>query len=335
MEKKVLLKSLVEEGRHIRKEFTPTAIVSDFGSRPIGEFWDANKTVDVIVNGAHAVHDTVREVDEYIHGEIDRLNKDKVGRIGYRSDDKISDITALTNAQIDKLNVGDTVIKGNHSYVVAYKKEDEMSLVYTDHETIEEVYYEKRNGAWTHIVTDSFQPQEKLVSGQNIATVAGHDLLEGGNIDIQATVKANEPFPDSWRTNGTMEQLITDINNDTSVVPGKIYLKTVTISDLPAGMSQAEMKVEIMGYQAGEFIIVFSVSSANTSPYKWEYSSYNEQHGPWRSWVPSTVTIPSIPADVSYFNNDAGYLTSHQDLSSLEQRIAALEAVVFPSNPEE
>ena len=228
MEKKVLLKKLVEEGRHIRKEFTPTAIVSDFGSRPIGEFWDANKTVDVIVNGAHAVHDTVREVDEYTHGEIDRLNKDKVGRIGYRSNDKITDITALTNAQIDKLSVGDTVIKGNHSYVVAYKKENEMSLVYTDHETIEEVYYEKQNGNWTHIVTDSFQPQEKLVSGQNIATVGGQNLLEGGN-----------------------------------------------------------------------------------------------------------VVLPTIPTDVSAFNNDAGYLTSHQDLTSLEQRIAALEAVVLPNNAEE
>lgn len=72
MEKKVLLKKLVEEGRHIRKEFTPTAIVSDNGVRPIGEFWDANKTIDVIVNGAHAMHDTVKEVDEFIHGEETR-----------------------------------------------------------------------------------------------------------------------------------------------------------------------------------------------------------------------------------------------------------------------
>ena len=333
MEKKVLLKKLVEEGRHIRKEFTPTAIVSDYGTRPIGEFWDANKTVDVIVNGAHAVHDTVRELDEFTESEVRRLDNVKVGRIGWDSNNPITDIKALTNAQIDSLKIGDTVIKTTgdekHSYTVVYKKDDEMSLVYADHWTIEEVYYEKRNGVWTHIVTDSLQPQEKLVSGQNIATVAGHNLLEGGDIDIQATVMANEPFPSSWRTNETMEQLISDINNDESVIPGKIYLKTVTISDLPAGMSQAEMKVEIMGQQAGEFIMVFSVSSATTSPYKWEYSSYNEHHGP------STVTIPSIPADVSYFNNDAGYLTSHQDLTSLEQRIAALEAVVLPSNAEE
>ena len=75
MEKKVLLKKLVEEGRHIRKEFIPTAVVSDYGARPIGEFWDANKTIDVIVNGAHEVHDTIRETDEYIHAEETRAKQ--------------------------------------------------------------------------------------------------------------------------------------------------------------------------------------------------------------------------------------------------------------------
>lgn len=75
MEKKVLLKKLVEEGRHIRREFIPTAVVSDYGTRPIGEFWDANKTIDVIVNGAHEVHDTIRETDEYIHAEETRAKQ--------------------------------------------------------------------------------------------------------------------------------------------------------------------------------------------------------------------------------------------------------------------
>lgn len=224
MEKKVLLKKLVDAGTHVRSEFTPTAIVSDYGTRPIGEFWDANKTVDVIVNGAHAIHDTVREVDEF----AEDLQKDKTGRIGYREGDKITDITKLTNTQINKLNVGDTVIKGTHSYTVAYKSDDEMSLVYVDHETTEEVYYEKHNGNWAHVVTDSFQPQEKLVSGQNIKTVTNKSLVGSGNVDI----------------------------------------------------------------------------------------SYND--------------LTDTPTNVSTFTNDSGYLTEHQDLSSLISRIEALEAVVFP-----
>lgn len=188
---------------------------------------------------------------------------------------------------------------------------------------------------------DESKFQAKLVSGTNIKTVAGQSILGEGNINIQATVKANEPFPSSWDIHHTMSDLIDDINADENVIPGKIYLSTVYLTDLPASMSQAEMKVEIMGYQAGEFIMVFSVSSANTSPYKWEYSSYNEVHGPWRSWVPSTVQIPTIPADVSYFNNDAGYLTSHQSLSNyytkseVEGLIAAAIASLTPSEPSE
>lgn len=228
MEKKVLLKKLVESGTHIRSEFTPTAIVSDYGTRPIGEFWDANKTVDVIVNGAHAVHDTVRELDEFTEGEVRRLDTVKVGRIGNKTGEEISDITALTNAQIDKLKVGDTVIKGTHSYTVAYKSADEMSLVYSDVWTTEEVYYEKHDGNWAHVVTDSIAPQEKLVSGQNIKTVTNKSLVGSGNVDI----------------------------------------------------------------------------------------SYND--------------LTDTPTNVSTFANDSGYLTEHQDLSSLISRIEALEAVVFP-----
>ena len=163
MEKKVLLKKLVEEGRHIRREFIPTAVVSDYGTRPIGEFWDANKTVDVIVNGAHAVHDTVRELDEFTESEVRRLDNVKVGRIGQDSNNPITDIKTLTNIQIDSLKIGDTVIKTTgdekHSYTVVYKKDDEMSLVYADCWTIEEVYYEKHDGNWTYIQTDVFKPE--------------------------------------------------------------------------------------------------------------------------------------------------------------------------------
>lgn len=263
MEKKVLLKDLVETGRNIRKQIISRVVCTDRGVYPIGELWDANKIINTIVAGASTAQDTLKEVEDKLNDEINR-------------------------AKAAEKNLADT-------------------------------------------------KQDNLVSGSNIKTIANQSILGEGNIDIQATVMANEPFPSSWRTNGTMEQLISDINSDETVQPGKIYLKTVTISDLPASMQQAEMKVEIMGYQAGEFIMVFSISSANTSPYKWEYSSYNESHGPWRSWVPSTVTIPTIPANVSYFNNDAGYLTSHQDLTSIVNRIEALElaAGINQSEPDE
>ena len=82
-----------------------------------------------------------------------------------------------------------------------------------------------------------------------------------------------------------------------------------------------------MGQQANKKILLFSITSADVSPYRWEYTSYNMSDGPWRSWLPSNTTIPTIPTNVSTFNNDAGYITEHQDLSSIISRIEALEIV--------
>lgn len=74
---------------------------------------------------------------------------------------EVTDITALTAEQLDSLKAGDPVIKitGNekHAYTVSYKDstKGELSLVYADHQNVEEVYYEKREGEWTYIITEN------------------------------------------------------------------------------------------------------------------------------------------------------------------------------------
>lgn len=122
----------------------------------------------------------------------------------------------------------------------------------------------------------------------NLATINGQSLLNGGDIDIQASIIANEEFPSSWPKSGTMSQLVTAINNDTSVKKGKIYLSTVTFSDLPAGLSQAEMKVEIMDINSYGIIKVFTVTSEDRPPYHWERTSAYNRLTNWRSW--STIS---------------------------------------------
>jgi hypothetical protein len=99
MEKKVLLKDLVSTGTHIRTTVTPKAVISDNGEYQVGEFWDANKTIDVIVNNSHKQHDNIRELDEYTHAEEARaksaeanLNIIKVGRI------TVEDVKTLTES---------------------------------------------------------------------------------------------------------------------------------------------------------------------------------------------------------------------------------------------
>ena len=73
---------------------------------------------------------------------------------------EVTDITALTDEQLDALRNGDMVVKvtgtQKHTYTVTYKDETagELLLTYCDWQNVEGVYYEKQEGVWTYIQTD-------------------------------------------------------------------------------------------------------------------------------------------------------------------------------------
>ena len=66
----------------------------------------------------------------------------------------VTDMEALTNAQIESLQAGDVVVKrdetGDHSYRVSYKGATGICLTYSDCENVETIAYEKVEGAWTY-----------------------------------------------------------------------------------------------------------------------------------------------------------------------------------------
>lgn len=114
--------------------------------------------------------------------------------------------------------------------------------------------------------------------------------MVGGN-----TTSTNQAFPSGWTTTGTMEQLIEDINADDKAVKGNSYLSTVELQDLPAGLQQGELKVEIMDDIEGVGkVLQFTLTSADTPPYNWEYTSAYGQTGVWRSYADISQTITSI-----------------------------------------
>jgi len=63
MDKKVLLQDLVETGRNVRKQIISKVVCTDRGVYPIGELWDANTTINTIVDGATIAFDTLKEVE--------------------------------------------------------------------------------------------------------------------------------------------------------------------------------------------------------------------------------------------------------------------------------
>lgn len=150
-----------------------------------------------------------------------------------------------------------------------------------------------------------------------IDAVPGHlaGLDEKGNLidsgyDAESLVVVNQSFPDSWRKDGSMADLIEDINNDDSAIVGKSYLSTVYLRDLP-GLVQAEMKVEIMDVIRGlGKVILFTITSADTYPYHWEYTSAYHRLGEWISFESNsnkTQRINSRSTEAQYPSAKAVY----------------------------
>ena len=105
--------------------------------------------------------------------------------------------------------------------------------------------------------------------------------------DFTNDIKTYREIPGTWDTSHSMEQLIASINADATAVVGMAYLGTVHLSDLPESMIQAELIIEVVSRLGndGDKVIVFTFSSSNVSPYRWEYTSAYGALGTWRSWL--------------------------------------------------
>lgn len=147
------------------------------------------------------------------------------------------------------------------------------------------------------------QSKEKLIrTVQSLCQIV--DKIEKAQSDFvthedmeesQVVVIAAQPIPTTWPTDSThsMADLIDAINADETAVPGRMYLSTISLNDLPyyddngtpARLLQAEMKIEIMAREPIDAnnikdVILFVVTSSN-APYHWEYTSVWGSTGEW------------------------------------------------------
>lgn len=104
---------------------------------------------------------------------------------------------------------------------------------------------------------------------------------------INKIIVSNQPFPSTWPTSNqyAFSDLISAIDADDDAVKGKVYLSTVHYTDLPSTMGDAELKVEIMDNSGSHKIAVFSITSANVSPYNWHATMWNGELTAWRSYA--------------------------------------------------
>lgn len=110
---------------------------------------------------------------------------------------------------------------------------------------------------------------------------------------INKIIVSNQPFPESWPIDNqhSFDDLIAAIDADEEAVKGKVYLSTVHYTDLPDNMADAELKVEIMDDRYSHKIAVFSITSANRSPYNWHATMWSGDLTAWHSYA--LVETPS------------------------------------------
>lgn len=122
--------------------------------------------------------------------------------------------------------------------------------------------------------------------------------------NLIASTPAFKPFPDSVNTTGTTQQFM---NSILALQPesGMAYLGTVSLSDMPAGLTQEEVEV----YVYSDYVIYCVMRSTDVKPYQWWCASYNYQG--WRPVGGSTTTTFHWGGSPNYsMYKDSDYTTA-------------------------
>ena len=208
--------------------------------------------------------------------------------------------TAIANSSVGGGGTVDAYTKAETDALLATKaNESELS----DYATVESLATVATSGSYTDLTDKPTIPV--------VPTDVSAFNNDAGYI-TQEEVIINEAFPNSWHKTGTMADLIADINADTDAVAGKVYMDTVSFSDLPGEMQQAELKAEIISQLDNSKVIVFTVTSSEVSPYHWEYTSAYGQTNSWREWVTpaamqSALSVKANSADLATVATTGSY----------------------------
>jgi len=157
---------------------------------------------------------------------------------------------------------------------------------------------------WNH-QSKEFTPYPLIISFEDIeitgnSTVvmpvnpAGGQIVNKDYVDSRSTYLT---FHAGWSTSGTTKAFCDAVAADTTATKGKAYLGEVTFSDLPSGLVNAEVTVEIMdGTTAANKVIVLTMTSGNQTPYLWKYTYWNggSDVSGWIGFQPELVSGTNI-----------------------------------------
>ena len=186
--------------------------------------------------------------------------------------------------------------------------------------------------------------QDTLVSGVNIKTINNESLLGSGNITISGgSTITIDPSLDSGSTNAVANSAITNAinakvdastyNTYTAATATEISNKLSTSAfNSYSGAVDTSLNSKASQSDLSGLTDVVSAHTANTNIHvtaqdKTNWNNKSNFSGSYND-LTDKPTIPTVPTDVSAFNNDAGYITSaalsgYAESSAVTQEISA------------
>ena len=172
--------------------------------------------------------------------------------------------------------------------------------------------------------------QDKLISSENIKTLNGNSILGHGDLSLAGAGDMEKRIYDT-NDNGIVDNA-EKVNNHTvecDVPANAVFTDTVfsgdynDLSNKPSIPSKTSDLTNDSGYISSYTETDPTVPSHVKSISQGDIANWNNKStfsGNYED-LTNKPTIPTVPTNVSSFTNDAGYLTSHQDISGKQDII--------------
>lgn len=182
------------------------------------------------------------------------------------------------------------------------------------------------------VITDlSFTPAtgSTIAKNRNVGELllTGYEQNENGYITAQNSI--NQAFKALDAQAQEYSNSITEINDANSgiLAQAKTYADNIKASILGEGIKETfDTLVEIQTWIEGDGVDAKELTAEIAKIPNWAKESTKPTYTAEEvGALPANTVIPTIPTNISAFNNDVGYLTEHQSLKTLEDKIAELE----------
>ena len=276
----------------------------------LGNYYDKGETDGLLNNKV----DTITLVNDYYNkNTVDNLLDTKADTSDLNNYYDKTETNSLLNQKAntsDLNNKQDTLISGeniktvnNQSILGSGNIDIQVSQVqanWTETDTSDPSYIQNKPNLATVATSGSYNDLTNTPNLATVATSGDYDDLTNKPTNLsnftndegfvtQDDVLSFNPIPSEWDTSHTLDDLLDDIIDDTDAVPGKAYTGTVYLTDMPVGLTRAELYIYVVSeVQGAGKVINFVLSSTSNSPYEWHSYALSGQSSAWIAYALQT-----------------------------------------------